>query len=352
MGWNPWAKGFTYYMKRHGNLYEKITTYDNIYMGYRNARRGKSWQDTIKRFEAKLDTNIKNIQKSLIEKTYTTSNYSVFTIHEPKTREIYRLPYNPDRVVQHSLMNVIEPIWEGLFIRDSFACRKNLGIHAGSKRLMDFIRRAGPGSYCLKMDISKFYPSVDHEILYKIMKKKIKCKDTLWLLEDIVFSVPGGKNVPIGNYTSQWFGNLYMNEVDQYLKHHHHVKYYMRYCDDFLILHPDKDYLNTLLVDIEEFLFDKLELTLSKKALFPVSQGIDFLGYRHFPEYILLRKSTQKRFKKRIQELPLEYLEGKITKDQYRSSLASMMGWLRWCNSHNLSKAMGLEEQWRRLCGT
>jgi hypothetical protein len=217
---------------------------------------------------------------------------------------------------------------------------------------MDFIRRAGPGSYCLKMDISKFYPSVDHEILYKIMKKKIKCKDTLWLLEDIVFSVPGGKNVPIGNYTSQWFGNLYMNEVDQYLKHHHHVKYYMRYCDDFLILHPDKDYLNTLLVDIEEFLSDKLELTLSKKALFPVSQGIDFLGYRHFPEYILLRKSTQKRFKKRIQELPLEYLEGKITKDQYRSSLASMMGWLRWCNSHNLSKAMGLEEQWRRLCGT
>lgn len=339
-------------MKRHGDLFSKITTYQNIYLGYKNARRGKSWQDTIKRFESKLDGNILNIQEQLKNKTYTTSPYSVFKIYEPKEREIYRLPFNPDRVVQHSLMNIIEQIWEGLFIHDSYACRKGKGIHAGSKRLMEFIRKKGPDAYCLKMDISKFYPSVDHEILFDIIQNKIKCHDTLWLLKDIIFSTPHGKNVPIGNYTSQWLGNLYMNELDQYLKHQHHVKLYMRYCDDFLVIDNDKDYLNSLLQDIEKFLLDKLKLTLSKKALFPIQQGIDFLGYRHFPNYVLLRKSTQKRFKKRAKELPIKYGSGKISKGQYRSSLASMQGWLRWCNSHNLMKSLKIDEQRRRLCGS
>lgn len=131
-----------------------------------------------------------------------------------------------------------------------------------------------------------------------------------------------------------------MNELDQFLKHEHKVRFYMRYCDDFLILHQDKRYLHYLKDEIERFLKEKLKLKLSRAAIFPVTQGVDFLGYRHFPGYILLRKRTVKRFKKRFRELPKLYRNGLIDWDQYRSSLASMNGWLQWCNSHNLQSKL------------
>jgi len=208
---------------------------------------------------------------------------------------------------------------------------------------MDFIRKTGSGGYCLKMDISKFYPSISHDILYNIVKKKIKCKDTLWLLEDIIFSLPGNKNVPIGNYTSQWLGNLYLNELDYYLKFELGVKSYLRYCDDFLVLHHDKRYLHELADVIGNFIHVHLDLKFSKCDVFPISQGIDFLGYRHFPKFILVRKSTVKWVKRRLQRLPILLDKGFITAEQYRSSIASTKGWLKWANSYHLSKCLGLE---------
>ena len=329
-------------MKRHGNLFEKITDADNIYLAYQKARKGKSWQNTISRFDDDLDENIFNIRDSLIEKTFATSSYTEKTIYEPKQRIIYKLPFNPDRVVQHALMNVLEHIWNGLFIYDSYACRVGKGIHAASRRTMDFIRATGPGAYCLKMDIRKFYPSIDHDILFEIVQRKIKCPDTLWLLKDIIYSIPGGKNVPIGNYTSQWLGNLYMNELDQFLKHEMNIRHYIRYCDDFILLHQDKRFLHKMAEAIEVFLAERLDLKLSKNDIFPVRQGIDFLGYRHFPDHILVRKSTAKRIKRRMQDLPGQLSRGEITPDQYRSSIASTEGWLMWANSHNFKQSLGL----------
>lgn len=329
-------------MKRHGNLWDKITELDNIYLAYKKARKGKSWQNTISRFDDDLDENIFNIRDALIEKTFTTSPYTEKMIYEPKQRIIYKLPFNPDRVVQHALMNVLEPVWSGLFIHDSYACRTGKGIHAASRRTMDFIRVAGHGAYCLKMDISKFYPSIDHDTLFGIVRRKIKCPDTLWLLEDIIYSIPGGKNVPIGNYTSQWLGNLYMNELDQFLKHEMKIRYYIRYCDDFVLLHQDKRFLRLVAEEIERFLAERLDLSLSKNDIFPVQQGIDFLGYRHFPNHILVRKSTAKRIKHRMQELPRKLARGEISLDQYRSSIASTEGWLLWANSHNFKQSLGL----------
>lgn len=329
-------------MKRHGILWGKITDLDNIYLAYRKARKGKSWQNTISRFDDDLDENIFNIRDSLIEKTFTTSRYIEKIIYEPKQRIIYKLPFNPDRVVQHALMNVLEPIWNSLFIHDSYSCRKGKGIHTGSRRTMDFIRAAGPEAYCLKMDIRKFYPSIDHDILFEIVQRKIKCPDTLWLLEDIIYSIPGGKNVPIGNYTSQWLGNLYMNELDQFLKHEKRIKHYIRYCDDFILLYQDKRFLHKMAGEIENFLAEKLALTLSKNDIFPVRRGIDFLGYRHFPDRILVRKSTAKRIKHRMRKLPGELARGEISPDQYRSSIASTKGWLLWANSYNFQHSLGL----------
>lgn len=331
-------------MKRHGNLFSKIVEPANIYLAYRHARKGKSWQNTIKLFEADSDKNLDTIRASILDKTFTTSEYETFMVYEPKRRIIYKLPFNPDRIVQHALMNVVEPIFDGLFIHDSYSCRKGKGIHAGSRRTMEYIRKVGKDGYCLKMDIAKFYPSISHNILYEIVKHKIKCKDTLWLLKDIIYSIEGGYNIPIGNYTSQWFGNLYMNELDQVLKQKYHVKNYIRYCDDFIILDEEKTYLTEVAEIIKEYLKDQLELKLSKNVVSPVKQGIDFLGYRHFPTYVLLRKSTATRTKRRIKQLPTLLSEGAITELQFKSSIASTKGWLRWCNAYNLSQHLNLNQ--------
>lgn len=328
-------------MKRHGKLFEQITAPENIRQAFDDAKRGKRKQAVVRRCEQNSEAVCASIREMLVNKTFTTSPYRTMWISVPKKREIFCLPFYPDRIIHHALMRVLEPIWTGLFIADSYACLPGKGIHAGSRRTMEFVRKY---KYCLKMDISKFYPSVDHDILFAIVQRKIKCPDTLWLLKNIIYSVPDGKNVPIGNYTSQWLGNLYLNELDQYLKHEHHVKAYIRYCDDFCIFHDDKKYLGRMAKIIEEFLASKLKLSMSKCDLFPVSRGVDFLGYRHFPDYILLRKSTATRIKRRLRVLPDLLARCRITADQYRSTLASINGWLKWSNSRNLQLHLKLDE--------
>lgn len=167
-------------MKRHNNLYQKITSLDNIKLAYKKARRGKGWQDTVKEFEKDLENNLLKIQESLVDQTYKVSPYRTKIITEPKKRKIFILPFAPDRIVQHAVVNILEPIWDKLFIYHSYACRKNKGMHRASKRTMQAVRSK---KYCLKMDISKFYPSINHKILFKIIKRKIKCSQTLDLLK-------------------------------------------------------------------------------------------------------------------------------------------------------------------------
>lgn len=328
-------------MRRHGNLFEKIVSEENIYNAYCKARRGRRWQNTVKIFEKDLDANLARIRESLMEKTYSTSQYREKVIYEPKQRTIFILPFAPDRIVQHALMAVIAPIWDKLFISDTYACREGKGMHRASKRVMEFMRK---NKYCLHCDISKFYPSISHEILFQIIKRKIKCPDTLWLLRDVVFSYPGGKNAPIGNLTSQWFGNLYLNELDQWIKQHWRLKHYLRYCDDFIVFHCDKRFLASLREQIREFLAEKLALTFSRAEIYPVTTGVEFVGYRHFGSHILLRKSTTKRIKKRMASLCWQIKHGRISTVQARSSLASTEGWMKWANTQNLSLKLQVED--------
>jgi len=330
-------------MKRHGNLFNRIMAEDNLRLAFVKARRGKSWQSAVKRVERGLEEHLAKLRKSLVNKTFCTSTYRLKVIHEPKTRTIYRLPLYPDRIVQHALMNIIEPIWDAMFIPESYACRQGKGLHAGSRRTMEMVRKY---RYCLKGDISKFYPSIDHDLLFGLVERKIKCRDTLWLLGNIIYSLPGGKNAPIGNYTSQWFGNLYLNELDRFVKHTIRVRGYVRYCDDFCLFHDDKKFLHAALNQIRGFLAEQLRLRLSKEDVFPVSRGVDFLGYRHFPKYLLLRKSTAKRVKARLGKLPGLLARGKLTLEQFRSSLASTLGWLKWANAHNFKRSLGIDELW------
>lgn len=326
-------------MKRTGNLYKKIIALENLELAYKKARSGKAYQRVVKEFDKDVTNNLKAIQSMLINKTFHTASYKTKMIYEPKKRQIFILPLSPDRIVHHAIMNVIEPIWEKMLIHDTYACIKNRGIHRGSTKTMEFIRK---NKYCLKCDISKFFPSIDHDIMYAMIKRKIKCPETLSLLKDIVYSCPGGKNAPIGNHTSQWFGNLYMNELDQYVKHVLKFKHYIRYCDDFILFSDDKKRLGLAAAKIKSFLEINLKLRMSKCDLFPVSRGVDFLGYRHFRGYILLRKSTAKRVRKRLKLLPILLEKGRINFEYFRSSVASTIGWLKWANSHNLTLKLNL----------
>jgi len=328
-------------MRRHNNLYEKIASIENLRLAFKNASKGKNWQRSVKEFRIDTEAKLLAIRESLLNKTYRPSPYRVKQIYIPKTRDIYIAPFNPDRVIHHAIMNVLEPIWEKLFIYDSYACIKNKGLHRGSKRTMDFVRH---NKYCLKCDISKFYPSMKHDVLFRIIQRKIKCKDTLALLKAVIYSVTDGHNVPIGNYTSQWFGNLYLNEVDMRAKHIYKIKYYLRYCDDFLFFSNDKQDLREIARDLKAYLSNELGLRMSKCELFPVANGVDFLGYRHFPNYVLLRKSTAVRIKRRLRMLPRLFEAGRITLEQFRSSIASSLGWMMWANTHNLSLKTQIEK--------
>lgn len=263
-------------MKRHNNLFDKIVDKDNLLLAYKKAKKHKSWQQKVIRVEKDLDNLIEELRLSLINGTYKTAEYRTKKIYEPKERTIYVLPFYPDRIVHHAIMNILEPIWDNLFISDSYACRNGKGQHKGSQ---------------------------------------------------------------IGNYLSQWFGNLYLNELDMFMKHDNKIKCYIRYCDDFLLFSNDKALLKEMAIKIKDYVENILKLRLSKCNLFPTSQGIDFLGYRHFSSgYILVRKTTAKRMKKRIRRLKWELAKKKITNDRALSVIGSISGWLKWANTYNLEK--------------
>lgn len=332
-------------MKRYGNLYDKICEWDNIMYAYDRAKKGKMWQNKVQKVDKHKEKYLKALQETLVTHTFHTSAYKTKTIYEPKERIIYVLPFYPDRIVQHAIMNVLEPLWESFFIKDSYACRQGKGQHKGSLRCMEFVRK---NDYCLQCDVSKFYPSIDHDVLKGIIRHKIKDDELLWLLDDIIDSTNG---VPIGNYTSQWFGNLYLTELDRLIKQTWHIKSYIRYCDDFLLF-GTKERLKDLMPKIEDFLCSRLKLRLSRMKLYPVSHGVDFLGYRHFPNgKILVRKSTAKRIKARIKALPHLIRKRIITRETGKAMLESTKGWLMWANTHNLSYKLKLDEMERIVSG-
>jgi retron-type reverse transcriptase len=295
-------------MKRYNSLFAKIVNLDNIKLAHKKAKKGKAHYIEVQQIEKNPEEYLLEIQDILINKTFKTAKYQTKTIFEPKKRTIYKLPYFPDRIVHHAIMNVMQPLWDKVFIYDLYSAIPGKGLHRGVKRLHNFMKDEENTMYCLKFDIRNFYPSINQNILYKLVARKIKCKDTLWLLEDVIHSPDGKVNLPIGNYLSQYFSNIYLNQFDHWLKEVKGMKYYIRYCDDGVILHKSKEVLNLLLAEIKRYFGDKLELKLnSKTQIFPVDKrGIDFLGYRSFRNYTLLRKSSANRFKAMITDVTTE----------------------------------------------
>jgi hypothetical protein len=206
---------------------------------------------------------------------------------------------------------------------------------------MEAVRR---NKFCLKCDIHHFYPSIRHDILFDMYKAKIRETKFLDLLEDNIFSFGGGRNTPIGNLTSIWHGNFFLTPLDLFCKHELKIRDYIRYCDDFLLFGNDKAYLHECRKRIDEFIHTKLDLEFSRSDVFNVKQGVDFLGYRHFGKYILVRKSTAKRMMKKVAVLPERYESGEITQDELRSIIDSVSGWLSHANAHHLALKMRLAE--------
>lgn len=310
-------------MKRVGNLYHKIYSLDNLNMADKIACKGKKKQPGVIAHKKNREANIRALHESLRHKTYKTSAYTTFTIFEPKERLIFRLPYYPDRITHHAIMNILEPIFVATFTTNTYSCIKKRGIHAAANALRKALRDIEGTQYCLKLDITKFYPNIDHDILKQLLRRKFKDRDLLWLLDEIIDSTTG---LPIGNYLSQYLANFYLSYFDHWIKEGKKVKYYFRYADDLVILSGNKPYLHQVLSDIRNYLNKELKLQVKRNyQVFPVDvRGIDFVGYVFRHTHILLRKSIKKQFARMLKSNP------------NKQSIASYKGWAKHCDSKKL----------------
>ncbi len=344
------------YVKRINNIYEKVYSFENIYLAYTKAKQNKRYREDVLTFTDNLEANLITIQNELIWKMYSPGRYREFIVYEPKKR-IIQAPSFKDRVVHHALCNVIEPIFDARFIYDSYACRKGKGTHAGVERIIYFLRklaRSLPRTYCLKADISSYFPSIDHTVLKTLLRKKVSCEDTLWFIDTIIDGTSCGsaRGIPIGALTSQLFANIYLNELDTFVKHDLRAKHYVRYVDDFIILSDSKEELWEHLGEIEIFLQDKLKLSLNHKTgIFPATLGIDFLGYRIWKDKLLLRKANIHRSKRRLRKLRVLHEKGEVKFEKLRSSVASWQGQCKFSKSYSAMQRVidfaGLSEVFR-----
>lgn len=350
-------------MNKIKNIFPLIYDFENLFDAYKKAVKCKRYRPDVMEYTDRLEENLIELQNELIWKTYSVGQYNIFYVYEPKKRMIMSLRFK-DRVAQHAIYNILNPFFEKQFISDSYACRVGKGTHRAVKQLQGWLRKTErkPGRYYyLKLDISKYFYRVDHEILMGILRRKIADQDLLHILSEIIncentnFGLPMGADVgnvaydellgevglPIGNLTSQMFANLYLNELDQHCKHRLHLKYYIRYMDDIIILHNSKRYLEKVKREIEKFLEEKLNLQLNNKTCIrPASMGIEFVGFRVWSTHIKLRKKTTKKMKKRLKYMFSAYENGEIDKETLDRSIASYKGILQHFNSYGLRKSL------------
>ena len=331
--------------RARSDLYSKIISLDNLFQAWEEFKRGKRKKKDVAEFERNLEDNLFSLHEELISKTYQHSSYTGFYVHDPKIRHIHKAIVK-DRVVHHAVFRILNPLFEPTFISDSYSCRVGKGTHRGFKQLVNFSRKVSKNytqpCWALKMDIKKFFDSVDHQILLGLVKRKIKDEDLVWLLEEIVdsYHTQTGKGIPIGNLTSQLFANVYLNELDQFVKHKLKVKYYIRYADDFLILKGKEEDLNQYISLLISFLKNSLRLELHPRKVFlrKLNWGIDFLGYIALPHYQLIRTKTKRRLFRKIRERARAVRNGSVAEESFKQTLASYFGVLQHSNSHEMGR--------------
>ncbi|MBS3080450.1 group II intron reverse transcriptase domain-containing protein [Candidatus Pacearchaeota archaeon] len=345
-------------MKTNKDLYEKIYNLKNLISAWEKAKKGKTKKQDIKKFNENLAYNINILHDELKSETYYPKSLTTFILRDPKTRNISKSNIK-DRIVHHALVGIIEPIFESVFIHDSCANRKGKGTLFALQRFEKFIRIVSKNNtkscFVLKADIKHYFQEVNHEILISIIKRKIKDEKVLWLIERIL--EPGNmkretgkihyyldenikniKGIPLGNLTSQFFANVYLNELDYFVKHKLKCKYYIRYVDDFVILHSSKKQLEEWKIEINNFLKERLKLELhpEKSRIIFLSRGIDFVGFRNFYYHKLLRKRNLKKMEIKINS----FNEGLINYEKFIEIFQGWEAYALWADSHNAIKEL------------
>jgi len=343
-------------MKRFGILWEQLVSFENILLAFRKAAKGKGYKSCLLQFIQDFEHNILQLQHALITKSYQPGVYQTFFIYEPKKRMISAAPF-VDRIVHHCLINVIGPVLESTFIQRSYANQIGKGTHRAIRDVQNAMRLH---RYVLHCDIRKYFPSIDHEILKALIYKKIKDPHVLWLVDliidssnrqEVVIDYFSGddlftpferrKGLPIGNLTSQFFANVYLNGCDHFVKEKLRCAFYARYVDDIVVVDSDKNYLWEICNEIEHYLESlRLRLHPHKRHIRPVTRGLRFLGQIIYPDRRLLPKSNVRRFMRRMRKFQRQYATGEIALDQIHHSLQSWLGHAKQAHTYTLRKSL------------
>ena len=325
-------------MKRYGDLFEKVVDIQNLYLAAHKAFRGTKFKYTTASFYFHFENEILKMQKQLIDETYYPAVYRIFKIYEPKERKICCAEFY-DRVVHHAIINILEPLFERRLIHETYACRVGKGTYNALKKSQAAVRKY---KYYLKCDIKKYFESIDHVFLKSLLRKMIKDKKLLRLLDKIISHQPSytplGKGLPIGNLTSQHFANVYLGELDLFVKHQLKCQEYIRYMDDFILFSHDKEELKDYLEKMRFYLLNELKLNLKEKVvkIAPVSEGLPFLGYRVFRGLIRLQRANLVRFRRKVKRKEKSFLKGKITQEDLTNSMMSLITHISYGNTRNL----------------
>lgn len=315
------------------SLFLHCASVSNLLEAWNEFKRGKRKKSDVAEFELHLEDRIFRLHNKLVSKKYVHDPYFDFYVCDPKRRHIHKATV-ADRVLHQAVFRVLYPIFDKHFIHDSYSSRNNKGTHAGVGRLVSACRKETKNwrvtTYALKCDVRKFFDSIDHEILRSLILRKVSDPDMIWLIDLILksFDKGNGKGLPLGNVTSQLFANVYLNELDQFVKHVLKVKHYFRYCDDFIILSPDHTHLEKMMCTIQKFLSEKLFLDLHprKVEIRKVKQGIDFLGYVAIPRALIVRTHTRQRIVRKINQAKRNLGKEKISEATFESIVNSYLG--------------------------
>ena len=339
-------------MKRIGNLYESIISLDNLRLADEKARKGKTKSYGVIHHDKHRESNILALHEALKNKTFKTSEYDVFNVYEPKERIIYRLPYYPDRIVHHAVMNILEPIWMSVFTYNTYSCVKKRGIEGCARRVEKIIRKyKGKPLFCLKIDIKKFYPSINHDVLKGIVRKKIKDNNLLWLLDEIIDSADG---LPIGNYLSQFLANLFLAYFMHYVNEVLRIDA-TEYADDICFFSDSKEKLHEAFKEISRYLADLDLKVKSNYQVFPIAKNrydksgraLDYVGYKFYREQKLIRKSIKKNFCRHVARLNKR--TPPLPPKEYKQGICSWLGWAKHSNSKHLLKSIIKKEYYASI---
>ena len=324
------------------NSYYKNLTYEKLMQAHIKSRKGKGYRNEIIKFNLKQEEYIIWLLEQLKTKKYKHGGYTTFYVTEPKLRKIEKSKYI-DRIVHRWVVdNFLEPAFVPQFISTSYACLKNKGMHKACldvQKTMKHCKKIWNNYYIIKMDVRKYFDSIDKNILYKIISKKIQDEKLLKVIKQIIYSTEGAKGQPIGNYTSQVFANIYLNEIDQYIKHKLHIKYYFRYLDDSIVIEKEKQQAINVLEKISKFLEENLQLKLNKKTqIFKGKQGVNFCGYKINEYRMKIRDKGKRKLKNKVKKLKQQVKNGVITSKEAKKYLAGHLGYLKIANVNNLKK--------------